>query len=166
MDGLDHDEGWTLERLRDAVVPPSGLVCCSGPPLHGLLAAAVDDAGPGPFGAVARTPSFLRGLERMLDELALGSVSSSTLAEAAERMGPSGARLLHLARIVECALERMATARVERPSFRWVPAAAELARGWPARLRVEHLELTLGPPCPPGVVGFVAALARALSASG
>jgi RecB family exonuclease len=166
MDGLDQAEGWTLERLRDAVVPPSGLLCCSGAALHGLLAAAVDEAGPGPFGAVARTPPFLCGLERLLDELALGSVSSSTLAEGAEGMGPSGARLRHLARLVEGSLERMAAARVERPSFRWVPASAELARGWPAGLEFEHLELTLGPPCPPAVVGFVAALARALSASG
>jgi len=166
MEGLGHDEGWTLERLRDAVVPPSGLLCSAGPALHGLLAAAVETVGPGPFGALARAPSFLRGLEALLDELALGSVSAATLGEAAERMGPSGARLAHLARLVEASLSRMATARVELASSRWVTASGALASGWPAQLATGRLQLTVAPPCAPAVVGFLGALARAASSSG
>src|SRR5262249_59472421 len=86
MERLGTDEGCTLERLRDAVVPQSGLRTCSGPALHGLLAAAVDAVGAGPFGAQARSPSFLGAFEALLEELALGSVSAPTLAEAAERL--------------------------------------------------------------------------------
>lgn len=165
MDGQGEAEGWTLERLRDAVVPPSGLRVCSGAALQGLLAAAVDSAGPGPFGAIARSPGFLRGLEALLDELALGSVSPTTLAEAAERMGAPGARLAHLARLVEVATERLAAAGVELASGRWLAASTALARGWPASLAVARLEVTATPPFPPGVVGFLGALARSASAS-
>ncbi len=125
------EESWTLERLRDAVVPPSGLRACGGAALHGMLASAVEAVGSGPFGGIARTPGFLRGLEALLDELALGSVSAGTLAEAAERMGTPGARLAHLAKLVEVSTERIAAARVELPSTRWVTGSAALARGWP-----------------------------------
>ena len=65
MQHPNRDETWTLERLRDAVVPPSGLRVCSGPALHGLLGAAVDSVGPGPFGVAAASPGFLRGLEAL-----------------------------------------------------------------------------------------------------
>ncbi len=166
MEALGHEEGWTPERLRDAVVPPSGLRTCSGAALQGLLLAAVDSVGPGPFGAVARSPAFLRGLEALLDELALGGVSAATLAEAAERMGPPGARLAHLAQVVEACGARMATARVELASARWAAASGLLARGWPSELGVDPLTLMLTPPFAPGVVGFLASLARAASDSG
>ncbi|HEY1907180.1 MAG TPA: hypothetical protein VGG91_14125, partial [Myxococcaceae bacterium] len=166
MERLGDEDGWTLERLRDAVVPPSGLRTCSGPALHGLLAAAVDAIGPGPIGARARTPSFLRALEALLDELALGSVSASTLAEAAERLGSAGGRLAHLARIVANATGRLATAGVELASSRWVTASSVLAHGWPTQLGFTELGLTVAPPFPPGVVGFLAALARAASSTG
>src|SRR5215470_8795450 len=166
MERLGDDDGWTLERLRDAVVPPSGLRTCSGPALHGLLAAAVDAVGPGPIGPQARTPSFLRALEALLDELALGGVSASTLTEAAERLGNAGGRLAHLARIVADATGRLGTAGVELSSSRWVTASGALARGWPAQLDFEQLALTVAPPFPPGVVGFLAALARGASSAG
>src|SRR5262249_13735458 len=113
MERPESDEGWTLERLRDAVVPPSGLRTCSGPALHGLLAAAVEAFGPGSFGAQVRSPTFLFALEAVLEELALGSVSPPTLAEAAQRLGAAGARLSHLARLVREASAHMARARVE-----------------------------------------------------
>ncbi|HVP62062.1 MAG TPA: PD-(D/E)XK nuclease family protein [Myxococcaceae bacterium] len=166
MEGLGDEDGWTLEGLRDAVVPPSGLRTCSGPALHGLLSAAVESVGPGPFGVLARSGSFLRGLEALLDELALGSVSAATLSEAAGRMGTAGARLAHLARLVESSGARMAATGIELASSRWVTASGVLARGWPAGLGVEQLAVRVAPPCPPGVVGFTAALARAASSSG
>ena len=166
MDGRSEEDGWTLERLRDAVVPPSGLRACSGAALHGLLAAAVEAVGPGPFGGIARTPAFLRGLEALLDELAVGSVSPTTLAEAAERMGAPGGRLAHLGKLVEVCFERLAAAAVELPSARWLAASATLARGWPESLAVARVEVTATPPFPPGVVGFLGALARAASAAG
>jgi len=166
MERLGGEDGWTLERLRDAVAPPSGLRTCSGPALHGLLAAAVDAVGPGPIGPQARTPAFLRALEALLDELALGSVSSSTLGEAADLLGTASGRLAHLARIVADATARLATAGVELASSRWVAASSVLARGWPAQLDPPHLALTVAPPFPPGVVGFLAALARAASSAG
>src|SRR5512143_1662515 len=120
MERLGDDEGWTLERLRDSIVPPSGLRTCRGPALHGLLSAAVEDVGPGPFGAHARSPTFLQALEALLDELALGSVSTSSLGEAAERLGTGGARLAHLARVIDAASTRMARAGVELEASRWV----------------------------------------------
>jgi len=166
MRGVYDTDGWTLERLRDAVVPPSELRTCSGPALHGLLSAAVETVGPGPFGALARSASFLRGLESLLEELALGSVSADALAEAAERMGPAGARLAHLGRLVEASRARMTAAAVELASARWVTASGVLARGWPETLAAEQLALTVAPPFPPGVVGFLAALARAASTAG
>ncbi|HEY1417335.1 MAG TPA: PD-(D/E)XK nuclease family protein [Myxococcaceae bacterium] len=165
MERLGDEDGWTLERLRDAVVPPSGLRTCSGPALHGLLAAAVDVVGPGPFGPQGRTPSFLRALEALLDELALGSVSAATLAEAAERLGSAGGRLAHLSRIVADATGRLATAGVELASSRWVAASSVLAHGWPAHLGFTELGLTVAPPFPPGVVAFLASLARAASST-
>ena len=90
MERLGIDEGWTLERLRDAIVPPSGLRTCSGPALHGLLAAAVEAVGAGPFGPQVRSPLFLGALEAVLEELALGSVSAPTLAEAARKPATRG----------------------------------------------------------------------------
>ena len=160
------EESWTLERLRDAVVGPSGLRACAGAALHGMLASAVEAVGSGPFGGVARTPGFLRGLEALLDELALGNVSAGTLAEAAERMGTPGARLAHLAKLVEVSTERLAAARAELPSTRWVTGSAALARGWPDQLPAGHLDVTATPPFPPGVVGFLAAVAHAASRAG
>src|SRR5262245_59602923 len=165
MERLGTDEGWTLERLRDAVVPQSGLRTCCGPALHGLLAAAVDAVGAGPFGAQARSPSFPGAFEALLEELALGSVSAPTLAEAAERLGSAGARLSHLARLIDDATARMARARVELAASRWVAASGVLAHGWPASLQLRRIELTAAPPFPPGVVGFLAALARAASST-
>ena len=166
MERPGEDEGWTLERLRDAIVRPSGLRTCRAAALHGLLAAALDAIGPGPFGPQARTPSFLSALEAVLDELALGSVSATTLSEAAERLGPAGARLGHLARLVDDATARMARARVELAAARWVAASTVLSHGWPAELTLPQLELTATPPFPPAVVGFLSALARAVSSSG
>ncbi|HET6983756.1 MAG TPA: PD-(D/E)XK nuclease family protein, partial [Myxococcaceae bacterium] len=119
-----------------------------------------------PIGPQARTPSFLRALEALLDELALGSVSASTLTEAAERLGSAGARLAHLARIVADATSRLANAGVELSSSRWVTASGVLARGWPAQLDFVQLALTVAPPFPPGVVGFLGALARGASSAG
>ena len=166
MERLGDLDGWTLERLRDAVVPPSGLRTCSGPALHGLLSAAVDAAGTGPFGTQARSPTFLRALEGVLEELAHGGVSAPTLEEAAARLGPSGARLAQLARLIETATTLMGRAGVELPASRWVAASSVLARGWPAHLPLRRIELTLTPPFPPGAVGFLAALARAAASSG
>src|SRR5215472_12181371 len=165
MQHRNRDETWTLERLRDAVVPPSGLRVCSGPALHGLLGAAVDSVGPGPFGMAAGSPTFLRGLEALLDELVLGSVSAETLVEAACRMGSAGGRLAHLGRLVEACTAAMSAAHIELASARWVTASAALSRGWPPGLVAERLELTLAPPFPPAVVAFVASLARAASDS-
>ena len=165
MERLGDDGGWTPERLRDAVLPPWGLRTCSGPALHGLLSAAVEGVGPGPFGAQAASPSFLRGLEATLGELALGSVSAATLGEAAERLGIAGARLAHLARLIHAASERMTRAGVELEASRWVSASGVLTRGWPPHLALRRVELTVTPPFPPGVVGFLAALARAASSA-
>ena len=158
--------GWTLERLRDALLPSSGRRSCSGPALQGVLAAAVDQVGPGPFGAVAGTPGFLRALESLLDELALGSVPPAALGEAAERLGPPGRRLLHLGRMVETCLARLLSAQAELPAARWTPATAALARGWPEWLQARRLEVEVAPPCPPAVVAFLGALARATAGSG
>src|SRR5262249_22454706 len=166
MERPGNDEGWTLERLRDALVPPSGLRTCSGPALHGLLAAAVETVGAGPFGAPIRSPTFLFAFESALEELALGSVSAATLAEAAERLGAAGVRLPHLARLVDAATGRMGRARVELVASRWVAASSVLAHAWPASLPFRHLELSATPPFPPAVVGFLAALARAASSTG
>jgi len=165
MERLGIDEGWTLERLRDAIVPPSGLRTCSGPALHGLLAAAVDAVGGGPFGPQVRSPLFLGALEAVLEELALGGVSAPTLAEAAERLGPAGARLAHLARLIDDATGRMTRARVELAASRWIAASSVLTRGWPASVPPRRIELIAVPPFPPGVVGFLAALARAASST-
>ena len=121
------EESWTLERLRDAVVSPSGLRACAGAALHGMLASAVESVGAGPFGGIARTPGFLRSLEALLDELALGSVSPGSLVEAAERMGTPGARLVHLAKLVQVSTERLAAAGAELSSTRWVTGSAMLA---------------------------------------
>ena len=166
MERPGGEEGWTLEQLRDAIVPPSGLRTCRGPALYGLLAATIDAVGLGPFGPQARTPSFLRAFEVVLDELALGSVSSATLAEAAERLGTAGARLTHLARLADDATGRMARAGVELAASRWVAASSVLTHGWPADLAFRQLELTVAPPFPPAVVGFLAALARVASSTG
>ena len=166
MEGRGDIGGWTLERLCDALVPPSGARTTSGPTLLEILGAAIDVVGPGPFGPVARTPAFLRSLERLLDALALGSVSAPTLTEAAARLGPRGARLQHLARWLEAVEERMASAHLDLESARWVAASIALSRGWPATLPGGPLALTLAPPFPPGVVSFVSALARAASAAG
>jgi len=160
------DEGWTLERLRDAVVPPSGLRTCRGPALHGLLEATVEAVGAGPFGPQVRSPVFLTALERVLEELAHGSVSAPTLAEAAARLGTAGARLAHLARLVDDAFTRMARARVELAASRWVAASRAFAHGWPASLTLQRIELTPAPPFPPDALGFLAALARAASSTG
>src|SRR5262245_30781368 len=161
----DHD-GWTLERLRDAVVPPSRLRTCNGPALHGLLAAAVEAVGTGPFGSEARSPTFLQALEAVLEELAHGRVSAATLEEAAARLGTSGARLAHLARLIDAASSHMEHAGVELAASRWVAASSVLARGWPAHLSLQQVELTVVPPLSPGMVGFLSALARAASAAG
>src|SRR5262245_41198193 len=155
----DH-VGWALERLRDAVVPPSRLRTCSGPALHGLLAAAVEAVGPGPFGSQARSPTFLRALEGLLEELAHGSVSASTLEEAAARLGTTGSRLSHLARLIDAASTQLERAGVELAASRWVAASSALARGWPAQLSVQQVELAVVPPLSPGMVGFLSALAR------
>ena len=166
MERPGGEEGWTLERLRDAIAPPSGLRTCRGHALSGLLAATIDAVGPGPFGPQARTPSFLRALEAVLDELALGSVSSNALAEAAERLGTTGARLAHLARLADDAIARLTRAGVELTASRWVAASSVLTGGWPADLAFRQLDLTVAPPFPPAVVGFLAALARAASSTG
>jgi len=166
MERLGDHDGWTLERLRDAVVPPSRLRTCSGPALHGLLAAAVQTVGAGPFGSQARSPSFLQALEGVLEELAHGSVSASTLEEAAARLGNGGARLAHLARLIDSATTHLARAGVELSASRWVAACSVLARGWPTHLPLQRVELTVAPPLAPGMVGFLSALARAASSSG
>ena len=166
MERPGADGGWTLERLRDAIVRPSGLRTCRGPALHGLLAATVDAVGPGPFGPHARTPPFLHALEAALDELALGTVSATTLAEAADRLGPAGARLAHLARLVGEATARLARSGIELDASRWVAASTVLTQGCPVDLHLTHLELDATPPFPPAVVGFLAALARAISSTG
>jgi RecB family exonuclease len=166
MERLGDHDGWTLERLRDAVVRPARLRTCSGPALHGLLSAAVEAVGPGPFGSQARSPTFLRALEGVLEELAQGSVSASTLEEAAARLGSAGARLAHLARLIDATTTHLDRAGVELAASRWVAASRVLARGWPAHLPLEQVELTVAPPLSPGMVGFLSAMARAASSSG
>src|SRR5678815_2188964 len=166
MERLGDHDGWTLERLRDAVVRPARLRTCSGPALHGLLSAAVEAVGPGPFGTQARSPTFLKALEAALEELAHGSVSAPTLEEAAARLGTAGGRLSHLARLLAAATTVMGRAGVELAASRWVAASAVLTHGWPAHLALRRVELTVAPPLPPSVVGFLAALARAASTSG
>jgi RecB family exonuclease len=164
MERREKNGGWTLERLRDAVVPPSGLRTCTGPALHGLLAASVERVGAGPFGPQVRSHSFLAELEAVLEELAHGSVSASTLAEAAARLGTAGARLAHLGRLVDDASARMAQARVELAAARWVAASRALAHAWPSSLP-PRIELTAVPPFPPGAIGLLVALARATSST-
>src|SRR4030095_8817085 len=166
MERLRKHEGWTLERLRDAVVRPARLRTCSGPALHGLLAAAVEAVGPGPFGSQARSATFLQSLEGALEELAHGSVSAATLEEAAARLGSAGARLAHLARLIDAATTHLNRAGVELAASRWVAASSVLVPGWPAHLPVQQVELTVAPPLSPGMVGVLSALARAASSSG
>src|ERR1700751_6039463 len=131
------EEGWTLERLRDAVVPPSGLRACRPPAVPGLPQASIEAVGAGPFGPQVRRPAFLTALERVLEELAQGSVSAPTLAEVAARLGPAGARRRPLARLVDDAFTRMARAHVELAASRWVAASRAFAHGWPASLPLQ-----------------------------
>jgi RecB family exonuclease len=152
---------WTLEQLRDAIAPPSGRRTVRGPAFQGLLAAAASSVGAGQFGGVALSPAFLRGLEALLEALALGDVPPRALTEAAERLGSGAERLKWLGALVEACHGQMARAGVELAAQRWTAAAAVLFRGWPATLPFRSLDLTVHPPFVPAVVAFLRVLAAA-----
>jgi ATP-dependent helicase/nuclease subunit B len=157
---------WTLEQLRDAVAPPSGLRTGQGPALQGLLAAAVTAAGAGQFGAVAQSPAFLRGLEALLESMALGNVAPRALTEAAEQLDSGGERLRSLGTLVQVCQAQMGRAGVELAAQRWTVAATVLSRGWPPTLPFRRLDLTVHPPFPPAVVAFLRVLAAAAARAG
>ena len=166
--GVEPVDGtWTLEGLRDRIAPLTGRRRVQGPALQGLLVAAIERAGPTPFGELASAPSFLRMLEALLEALALGNVSPGALAEAGERLGASGGRLRALSRLTETSLASLERAGAELAAGSWTSAATVLAHGWPAALApFEELDLTLHPPVPPALVSFVSVLARSASAAG
>jgi RecB family exonuclease len=161
------DGTWTLESLRDRIAPATGRRRVQGAALQGIFSRAIERAGPGPFGELATTPSFLRLLEALLEALALGNVPPGALAEAGERLGSGGGRLRALSRLTEVSLAALDGAGAELAAASWTAAAQVLAQGWPEALTpFEALDLTLHPPVPPAVVSFVAVLARSASAAG